>query len=392
MLNKENDIFKLVRKVLIKFKYFYKKEKNVDICSVKELKNIPFLSRDNFKNIRDYISLKDVFFTIMTSGSEEEKLFIYRNKKSYYAHLARQIKIYRKAGVTSKDKFLNLLSYSIAGAARIIDRALEEIGVSYIPVGSIKSNQHLRFAVKSILQLQPTVIEGYVNEIYDVFLMLGKNHSIKKCILTGEFLSCEFKDKIQKMSGVEIYNNYGSMEFSGIAISENNNDDYMRMYEDDIYIEVIKDNGELANIGKGQLVVTDLKNDAMPLIRYQLGDMVEIIKRGRKKYIKILGRTGDSILIDGEPFSKRILIERIRKIVSSPQFFISITKNHHNYQDKLAINILKKDSGKCKQIEKFVRNNLRLSHIFQINFHNKEIPKTFTGKYRHIIDLRKDDQ
>lgn len=390
MLNKNSDISGSVRIILEKFRDFYREVKNVDIDSIKGFKDIPLLCKGDFNNIRKYINFRDVFFTIMTSGSEEERFFIYRSKKSYYAHLARQINIYQRAGLTSGDRFLNLLSYSIAGAARIIDRALEEIGVARIPAGSIKSKEHLRFVVKTVQQSEPTAMEGYVNEVYDLFLILGRNHSIKRCILTGEFLSPEFKDRIKKMSGTEIYNNYGSMEFSGIAVSEDPDSDYMRIYEDDIRTEVIKDNGESADLGKGQLVVSDLENEAMPFIRYQLGDQVEIIEEKGKKYIKILGRTADSILIDGEPFSRKVLIEGMMKILNSPQFFILITKDHSDNQDSLFINIPEEYGSRRSQIEKFVKEDLGLSHISRISFYNRQIPKTLTGKYRHIIDARKD--
>ena len=161
------------------------------------------------------------------------------------------------------------------------------------------------------------------------------------------------------------------------------------MFEDDIRAEIIKDNGELADTGRGQLVLSDLENDAMPLIRYKLGDIVEITEYKKKKYIKILGRSDDSILIDGEPFNKKNLVEEFKQIMNTPQFFILITKDNSNYQDKVLINISKKHSGKRNQIEKFIRDNLELSHIFGVNLYDKEMPKTLTGKYRHIIDLRK---
>lgn len=392
MLDKDRDIFKLMKKNIKKFKHFYREKKNIDINSIKKIEDIPSIGRDDFPDIINYINLDDAFFTIMTSGSRSEKFFIYRSKRSYQAHLARQIKIYRKVGFNSKDRFLNLLSYSISGAARIIDRAIESLGVSFVPVGSITGKKSLCFAVEAIQQLKPTVIEGYVNEIYDIFSILGRDHSVKKCIVTGEFLSSHFKDKLEKKSGAKVYNNYGSMEFSGIAISESPDDKYMRIYEEDIYTEIIKNNGDINNTGEGQLVITDLLNCAMPFIRYKVGDRVKIIKNKGKKYIKVLGREQESILIDGEPFNKRILVEKIREVLDSPNFFILINKNKDNYQDQLVVNIPENKKNNYKIIKNFFANELDLLHISKINFYKREIPKTSTGKYRHIVDLRKNDR
>jgi phenylacetate-coenzyme A ligase PaaK-like adenylate-forming protein len=325
----------------------------------------------------------------MTSGSTGKAYFILRSKKSYDIHLKRQIKIYESIKITPQDKFLNLLSYSISGAARIIDDALKKMGVCTIPAGSIKTKEHLNFVIKAIKELKPTVVESYVNEIFDVFAILGRRHSIKKCILTGEYLSKEFCRTISKIGNVQVYNNYGSMEFSGFAISEHPQDEYMRLFEDGLYIEVLREDGSISELGRGRIVITDLENTCMPFIRYILGDRVEIIKRGKRKYIKVLGRIEDFLLVDGEPFSKIEIINTLQKVLSHPNFFIVIDKNKETYKDRVLINILPQDRDKKDEIFEAIKREFPFVHLVDIRIYSGNIPKTSTGKYKHIIDLRK---
>ena len=387
--NYNSKIFSKIKTLLKNFREFYHQKKGVDVSKIKKIEDIPFLKREDFNDISQFLRSGKEYFVTMTSGSTTNSFFILRNKKSFDAHIKRQVKIYKTAGLSKKDRFLNLLSYSISGAARIIDEALGKIGVCRIPVGSIKTRQHLHFVIKVIQDLHPTVIEGYVNEVYEVFSRIGKKHSIKKCIVTGEYLSNDFKEIICKIGGVEIFNNYGSMEFSGFAISDDPKDEYMRLFEDGLYIEILKDDGSVSELGKGKIVITDLENFCMPFIRYILGDIVEIIKRGEKKYIKVLGRTDDSILLDGEVFSKQEIIETIQGILKHPHFFLLINKNPYTYKDKVLINLSPSDKDKIEKIKKAISERLRILDIFEFNIYKGSVPKTSTGKFRHIIDLRK---
>lgn len=391
MLADYNKLFPKIKALLKHFRSYYRQYKDIDVSEIKSINDIPFLERSDFNNISQFLGRLGELFVTMTSGSSNSSFFISRSKKSFDTHLARQIKIYKSLGLGKKDRFLNLLSYSISGAARIIDDALREINVCRIPVGSIKTREHLNFVIKVIRDLRPTIIESYVNEIYEVFSVLGKKHSIKKCIVTGEYLSRDFKKIISRMGGVDVFNNYGSMEFSGFAISQDPRDEYMRIFEDGLFIEIFKEDGTTANTGQGRIVITDLENTCMPFIRYILGDVVEIIKKGGSKYIKVLGRSKDSLLIDGEPFSKTEIVEAIKRILNHPNFFLIINKDKNTYKDKVLVNLSPQDKDKKSEINNTISKNFSFSHLIKFCFCSDSIPKTSTGKFKHIIDLRKND-
>lgn len=386
---KKDIVFAKTKKILNIHRVYYKKIKGVDISSLRNFNDIPLLTRKDLIEINDFSKAKDIFFATMTSGSKDEAFYILRNKQAFAKHLLRQKKIYQAIRLKNSDRFINLLSYSMNGAARIIDEALRSLGICSIPVGSIKNQEGLNFAVKVIKELKPIVIQSYVNEAFDIFSLLGRRHSIKKCVLTGEYLSEKFRQDIARMSGVEVYNNYGSMEFSGFAISESPKDKFMRLFEDGLYIEIMDNNGRLSDTGCGQIVITDLENTAMPFVRYVLGDIVEIIRRKNKKYVRVSGRAEDSIAIDGEAYSKASVIDAITESLGHPNFFMIVDKNILSAKDVLYLNLPSVKKTENERIINTIKKKFSFFHVLKIRTYKGDIPRTSTGKYKHIIDLRK---
>lgn len=195
---------------------------------------------------------------------------------------------------------------------------------------------------------------------------------------------------MEAFSGAKIYNNYGSMEFSGFAICEYPNDEYMKLFEDGLYIEVLKNDNSISEKGTGKIVVTDLENTCMPFIRYIVGDEVEIIKNKKEKYLKVLGRSQNSILINGVIFDKIEIVQSIQKTINHPRFFIMVNKNSSTYMDELLVNIPFSDKDKIDILRINIEKEINLDCMVKFRLHSGNLPKTSSGKYRHIIDVRKD--
>lgn len=361
-----------------------KKFSGIKLKSVNDIKNIPSTTRDELAsfNIRN-CPVKPVNITA-TSGSIGSRLIIYQSKRCYEMHVKRLIKIFKIAGLTKNDIFLNLNSYSLNGPGRIIDTALKRFGLTCIPFGVLNNERDINLVAGFIKKMKPSVIGTYPNQVFQLFNAIGRNHSISKCIVQGELLLPEFKKEIEKISGVNILDFYGSNEFSGFAIHENPKDEFLRLVDDGLYIELIKDRKES---GEGKLVITDLYNYSMPFVRYILGDIVRIKKNKGKTYIKPLGRKDDYININGEVESKKRLIGMVFNILRNPDFFILIDKNRRTYNDFVSINISEKDWGKNKEIEKSFGNEFSFS--FRIRKTNRKVPRTRSGKFTHVIDLRR---
>jgi phenylacetate-coenzyme A ligase PaaK-like adenylate-forming protein len=366
------------------------KYKNVilPLRHINEFNLVPYATR---KELKEYIidsNLATPFDITATSGSTGSSFTIVHSKKCYEAHLERLMKIYKSIKIKKRDLCLNLCSYSLNSGGRIMEVAFKSMGVGVIPLGALGLQEKLSEAVSLIKRFNPNIVNSYTNQLFDIFHIFKKKHNIKKCIVNGEPLYLSYKNMIEKMSGARIYNNYGSMEFSGMAISDKYRDNYMRLFEDGLYIEVMNSNGNIVRNGIGKIIITDLTNYSMPFIRYLLGDEVEIKYLRGRRYIKTLGRSDNYISINGSIESKDDIIAAISKILKHPNYSILISKNNSSYKDILNINLNPIDKCYRDKIINMIREKFNCSNVI-ISFLESPTIRTITGKYRHILDLRK---
>lgn len=123
---------------------------------------------------------------------------------------------------------------------------------------------------------QPKFIHCPPSVIYD-FVCYMKNLGRKMCYqvkyieLAGEYVSKEAYHEIKEyFEGALVINYYGAIEFFSIAHGCYNN--HLHVTNESVYIEIVNKDAE----GYGNLVITSLINRAMPLIRYDIGDIARI--------------------------------------------------------------------------------------------------------------------
>jgi phenylacetate-CoA ligase len=98
----------------------------------------------------------------------------------------------------------------------------------------------------------------------------------RSIITTAEMLMPEQRASLERVFGASIYNRYGCREVSVIA-SECSHHTGMHINSDALIVEVVPVPGTDPSLGK--VVITDLLNRAMPLIRYEIGDLASIPER-----------------------------------------------------------------------------------------------------------------
>ena len=379
-------LLKKFNKLLEQFKFLKKyKNLNLPLAALPQLRKIPVSTRDELRRFDLTSSPWPPFNITATSGSIESRLIVCHSKFCHKAHLKRLVKKYKSIGLKKGDCCLNLCSYSLGGGGRIMEQAFKLIGITVIPFGEIATEEKLKEAVEVIYKIKPNIINSYVNQIFALAEIIKSNHRVKKCILNGETLPNEFKRRVSRTLGAEIYDNYGSMEFSGFAISHNTEDDFMELFDDDLFIEVLKKNGSFQMNGKGKIVITDLNNYSMPFIRYILGDGIEIKTKGMKRLIRVCGRSDDNILWHGEVESKKKIENRLLTLLGHPYFCLVFSKDKISQKDKIVLHIFNK-AGNHEVLNNRIKKYY--SKINEIRFFTKSVPRTHTGKFKHFMDLR----
>ncbi|MCL2116840.1 MAG: hypothetical protein FWH27_00280 [Planctomycetaceae bacterium] len=154
---------------------------------------------------------------------------------------------------------------------------------------------------------RPKCILGYANALV-VFAFILKERNVTaytpfSIISSAEMLSPENRKIIEDVFGCKVYNRYGSRETSIIA-SECDRHEGMHLMAEGLHVELLV-NGRHAQPGEmGEVVVTDLLNLPMPLVRYRIGDTARWYDkpcscgRGLPMLAELTGRVTDFLVTD----------------------------------------------------------------------------------------------
>jgi phenylacetate-CoA ligase len=217
----------------------------------------------------------------------------------------------------------------------------------------------------------------------------GNNSLNPKVIFTtGESLSPSLRGELSKIYNSEIINIYGSMEFGHLAFECNEYSGY-HLITDVAIVEILKNGEEVAPGDKGEVIVTGLHNDTMPLIRYKLGDIAITSKsncacgRGFPLIENIEGREDDFfILPSGKKISPRMinLIEHLEGIVAY--------KIIQESPERIVVRIKKNDdfsANTVREIKRVVKSGCSGEPVeIEIEI-VEEIPQERSGKLRTVI-------
>jgi phenylacetate-CoA ligase len=130
--------------------------------------------------------------------------------------------------------------------------------------------------------------------------------TLKACFTTSEICSPGDREILRQGFGVTIVNEYGAAELDLLAVEDQDGD--WLMNEENLFIEIVDDNDQPVEDGEtGRVVVTAMFNKAIPMIRYELGDIASIVPNSRKgihrKLDQLQGRVNDIATL---PSGKRV--------------------------------------------------------------------------------------
>lgn len=281
------DIFKL-RKI-VQYAYyhtaFYKQlydSFNIDIINFDSIETLPVVRPQDLIDFPyDFKSDEPLYKTVMTSGSVSQPKILFRTISDFEKSVQNECLFLKWAGITSKDIVCIVQPFGINGYGELTLEACKKMGIFAIPLGNANNKE----IVSAIEIFSPTVLDISPSRLF-TFLQTYKkqDYQIRLAMTAGESITPSFKSKIKKKYGIDIINQYGSTELDCLA-AEIVGKEGLHMVQDSYIFETLNH----------QLIVTSLYHKGTPLIRYQLGDLVEI----SNETISILGRPSSITLYDG---------------------------------------------------------------------------------------------
>jgi phenylacetate-CoA ligase len=285
-----------------------------DISTIEDLQKLPFLDKNSVRSNLYFDLMSDNhdkrnILKVTTSGSTGEPFVCYADKHQLEIRWATTMRSMEWTGYRFGDKQARLWHQTI-GMTRlqVIREKIDAFFNRRLFIPAFEMNKrNLNDLIGKLKIHNPVLIDGYA-ESFNFLANYIKNIGLdgvhpKAIISSAQVLPEHSREIIENEFKCEVFDKYGSREFSGIAYECDAHDGHHIVAENYI-VEVLKD-GKPAKPGEtGEIVITDLNNYSMPFIRYRIGDLAVAMDnsvtcacgRGLPRIGKIEGRV-QSIII-----------------------------------------------------------------------------------------------
>lgn len=214
-------------------------------------------------------------------------------------------------GVTTDDIFQNMMTYGLFTGALVMHYGAEKVGCLVIPAGPGNSEKQLLLMQdfrSTVVHVTPSYALYFAGFLESKGIDPRRDLALRKAFVGAEPYTEETRCKIEKALGVEVYNSYGLSEMNGPGVAfECPHKSGMHVWEDHFIAEIVDpQTGEPVAEGEcGELVLTTLRREAMPILRYRTRDITAFIPgecacgRRHRRLQRIAGRTDDLLVVRG---------------------------------------------------------------------------------------------
>ena len=392
------------------------KEKKLGISAVKKLKDIqkfPFTTKDDLREHWPYgfiaVPKEELVRMHSSSGTTGRATVVFHtiNDIAVWSNLLARCMY--MAGMRKSDVFQNMMTYGLFTGGLGFHYGAEKIGALIIPAGAGNSKRQIQL----MMDFETTavhVIPSYALHLSTIFDELKldprEDTKVKIAFLGAEPHTEKMRKKIEEIYGYKAFNSYGLSEMNGPGVAfECPEQNGMHIWEDSFLVEIIdpKTLQSVADGEEGELVMTTLQREGMPLLRYRTKDLTRIIPepcscgRTHRRIERIKGRTDDMLILKGVNIYPMQIEKKLMEISGVGTNFL-IVLDREGFNDLITVKVevdKKYFSGEMKQMEalrKKIVEELKSEILVTPRIDLVEpdsIPKG-EGKAVRVIDNRKD--
>ena len=382
-----------------------------DIKTLADLQKLPFVTKQDMRDTYPFGLFavpKDKLLRIhASSGTTGKPTVVGYTKADMEMWTECVSRIACAGGATEKDVAQICFGYGMFTGALGLHYGLENIGATIIPSSTGNSEKQIMY-MKDFGTTLLVATPSYALRLAEVALSMGidpkKDLNVKIGLVGSELLTDAMREEMHKYWGDDmlVTSNYGMSELMGPGVSgECEYMDGMHINEDYFIPEIINpETGEVLPAGeKGELVITCIKKEGLPLIRYRTKDITRLIyepcKCGRTtvRMENLSGRSDDMLKIRGV----NVFPSQIEEVILGvdelgPHYEIIVERE--GYSDKLTVRVeLVKATdtyGEIERISNKVRNGLKtiLGLDAKIKLESPNTLQRFEGKAKRVKDLR----
>jgi len=286
-----------------------------DIKTLGDIRKLPFTTKDDLRQNAPFklmaTSLDNCIELHASSGTTGIPITVCYTPHDLDVWSEVMARCLSMSGLTNKDVFQNPIPYGTFTGAFGFHYGAQKVGALVVPTGQGQSERQL----KLMDYYQTTFVSGVASymirlgQVADEIGIDPKKLNVRNGLFGAEMFTKGLKERIQETWEMDVHDIYGLTEMCGPGVSTDcDAHDGLHLWEDHFLVEIL-DPVTLEPVGveeEGEMVLTTLTKEGMPLLRYRTRDIAklydqEVCECGRThvRHTPIKGRSDDMLIIRG---------------------------------------------------------------------------------------------
>lgn len=397
---------------------FYKEvfEKNGitpdSIQTLDDLRKIPFTTKNDLRNHYPFgmaaIPIQKCVRIHSSSGTTGNPTVVLHSAKDLDQWANQVARCMYMVGLRDTDVFQNTSGYGMFTGGLGFQYGAERLGALTVPAAAGNTKRQIKFITDfgtTCLHIIPSYATRLAEVMYEMGIDPRRDTKLHTVCIGAEPHSEEQRKRIEQLLGVKAYNCFGMSEMNGPGVAfECPAQNGLHIWEDYVIPEIIDPNtlepvpeGEI-----GELVLTTINREAMPLLRYRTRDLTRFIPgecpcgRTHRRLARFVGRSDDMIILKGVNIFP-IQIEKILMNFKELGSNYLITIETVGYNDEMLIEVelsdlFTDDYSALQRLSKEVTRQLKDELLLtpRVKLVGKgSLPAPEGGKAVRVKDLRK---
>lgn len=379
-----------------------------------DVQYIPFTTKDDIRDNYPFgmlaVPMKDIVRIHASSGTTGKPTVGAYTKEDIENWSDFVARIVTASGVTSEDIIQISFGYGLFTGALGLHYGLEKLGATVIPASSGNTQKQLMmfrdFGVTGLVATPSYAL--YLGEMVKESPYPASAYKLRIGLLGSEGCTEEMRTQIEKNLHMFVTDNYGMTELGGPGVSGECELRCGLHFAEDHFLPEIIDQDTLERKGPGEvgeLVVTTLSREGMPVLRYRTKDITRInyepcaCGRTHARMDKVMGRTDDMMIIKGvNVFPSQIESVLVGMEHVGPHYQLIVRKK--NFLDTLEVKVelsngeLLQSYGELEALQHKIHDRLKsvLGLETKVTLAEPKSLERFQGKAKRILDLRNEPE
>lgn len=324
-----------------------------DIKSLNDLQRLPFTTKEDLRGSYPdkllCLPKENMVRLHVSSGTTGQPSAVMhtRNDLNWWSQL--MARCMHMVGIRSTDVFQNMSGYGLFTGGLGIHAGAERLGCMTIPAGTGNSKRQIKL-IRDFNVSVVHIIPSYAMHLTTVLAEMNldpRELGLRIALIGAEPHTEETRKRMESAYNIKAYNSYGLSEMNGPGVGfECPEQNGLHVWEDSYIVEIINPVTEepVQPYELGELVLTTLCREGMPIIRYRTKDLTRFFPEdcpcGRKhqRIDRITGRADDMIIIKGVNIYP-MQIERVLMNIPEVGFNYLIILEHEGFMDQIRVQV-----------------------------------------------------